>query len=174
MIDLLYDYPDYLAQEIAKTMPKLNFGYSNMDPVKADLMEGIYSKYKNTGNPEIDRVVSLLEKYDTAPDPNLTYDDMYKYGYTWKGMMPVSFDVAVNIPFRVYKLFPNGQEKEAYNPLSAKRNRDEDIKNMKEWTDKGGMLGIAHDERIRWVFKNVSDEMELTNMIKHKDIEKDR
>ena len=175
MIELLSDYPYYLAQSIADTIPKRPFDENKRDLIILDLIDGIYDKYKHTGNNDIDRVVGLLEKYDTSPDPTLTYDDMYRYGYTWKGMLPVGFEVAKTNPFRVYKLFPNGQEKETYNPRSNKRNVEEDIRSMKDWVSKGGMLGIARDERIQYIARTVENQLEFESLIKkNKDIEKDR
>lgn len=175
MIELLSGYPEYLAQEIAKTIPKRPFDENKRDLILLDLVDGIYDKYKHTGNKDIDKVVELLEKYDTQPDPDLCYDDMAKYGYTWKGMMPVGFEIAKDNPFRVYKLYPNNQEKEAYNPRSKKRNREEDIANMKDWVNKGGMLGIARDERIQYVARTVENQLEFEKLIKkNNETEKDR
>lgn len=168
MIELLYYYPRYLAEQIGKTIPKQPFDYRKVDNIVNDLIDGNYDKYKRTGNLEIDKIIKLLKQYDTVPDPSISVDEMHKYGYHYFGMYPVSFEVAKTIPHRVYTLFPNGQELTACNLMDETRDREADLRFMKEWTDHGGMLGIIREERIRYIFKTVEDEKEFEQIIKKK------
>lgn len=60
-------------------------------------------------------VVKNAEKsIDYFPDPNVSMDDMYNYGYTYDGMLPVSREKAIellqNNGIEIFKLYPDNTE----------------------------------------------------------------
>lgn len=143
-----------MAQEICRTNPKFD-----RSSVLCDLVDGNYSKYKNSGSEEIDKILSLIEKYDQPLD-TINYEQMEKYGYKWTGMIPVGLDVAMRMKTKVYKLYPNGSEKRVIDPVE-----------MEEWAKCGGMFGIVRDEQIRYLanFVNEIKDIDFDEILKSAD-----
>lgn len=57
-------------------------------------------------------VTNAENNIDYFPDPNVSIDDMHKYGYEYDGMLPLSKERAIQLQnaFTIYRLYPDGTE----------------------------------------------------------------